>query len=294
MLFPQVALVCLVLSGVALGQAIAPTDDPAHNRATKTPAAANPLDGSEPITQAQASALLEEMRRLELLLSARAASPDTRNATADGGKDDANVPVTLPLRAADHTLGSPSAPIVIVEFADFQCPFCKDFQEATFPTLEKDYIKTGRVRLVVRDLPLGIHPYARPAAEAARCAGEQGKYWELRNALLTLPGPPTAEKISSSAAEAHLEMQQFGQCQGQHKFSADIDAEEGDAERLNINGTPSFLIGRLLNGKVQGIVIKGNRPIDVYRHEIQRLLSEEKDGPGSAAPSGSPIHTTRD
>jgi protein-disulfide isomerase len=183
-------------------------------------------------------------------------------------------PVTLQLRAAEHALGDPAAPIVIVEFADLQCPFCKDFQETTFPTLETSYIKTGKARFVVRDLPLPIHPYARPAAEAARCAGEQGKYWELRNALLIESAPPSAASISAIAAGAHLEMREFEECQSQHKFTPDIGAEESEAEHLGIRGTPTFLIGRLQEGKVLGTVIQGNRGIDVFRQEIDRLLNE--------------------
>jgi protein-disulfide isomerase len=178
----------------------------------------------------------------------------------------------------------------MVEFADLQCPFCKDFQKSTFPALDSVYIKTGKVRFVVRDFPLKNHPYARPAAEAVRCAGEQGKYWDLRDAILAESEPPLAATISAVAADIHLDMKEFEQCQSQRKFSSDIDAEQSEAERIGINGTPMFLIGRPGDGKVQGVVIQGNRSIDVYRGEIERSLKEVAGDMGNLSGASTTIH----
>jgi protein-disulfide isomerase len=121
---------------------------------------------------------------------------------------------------------------------------------------------------------LSKHPYARPAAEAVRYAEEQGRYWELRDALLKESAPPSAATISATAAEIHLEMKKFEECQSRHTFSPDVDAEESEAARLGINGAPAFLIGRPQDGKIMGTVIKGNRAIDVNRQEIERILNE--------------------
>ena len=284
----------LILPGLALGQAATPSADGSHKETAGAKTAAPSLDPNATITQGQAAALLEEMRRLELLLKSRAQSAVAGNDAPNAGANRTTGPVTLQLQAAEHSLGDPGAPIVMVEFADLQCPFCKDFQESTFPTLDRDYIKTGKVRFVVRDLPLKNHMFARPAAEAVRCAGEQGKYWELRNALLARSGPPSPATISADAEAVHLEMTAFEQCQGGHSFSTDIDAEESEADRLGIGGTPAFLIGRPVDGKMQGVVIQGSRTIDVYREEIERVLKEGAEHMGSAPGTGATVSPPKD
>jgi protein-disulfide isomerase len=281
---------------LALGQTAAPSGADDHKGATDSPAVASAPDRNAPITQGQAAALLEEMRRLEILLSARAqsAAAAASSPATPGGASGPAGPVTLQLRATDHALGDAAAPIVMVEFADLQCPFCKDFQETTFPALESTYIKTGRVRFVVRDLPLKNHPYAKPAAEAVRCAGEQGKYWELRSALLVESGPPSAATIAADADKVHLQKEDFEECLSRHAFRSDIDAEESEADLLGINGTPSFLIGRPLDGKMQGSVIQGNRSIDIYSREIERILKEGTEHMGSAPGPGPSRSATKD
>ena len=285
----------LVMTCMAIGQTATQPESPGRVGATDKQAAVSPSDGSAPITQNQAAALLEEMRRLELLLSSRTASPGAANAAPDTGATKPKAgPITLPLRAAEHSLGDPGAPIVMVEFADLQCPFCKDFQESTFPALENAYIKTGRVRFVVRDLPLSIHPYARSAAEAIRCAGEQGKYWELRNALLTGSEPPSTATIAAAAGDIHLEKKKFDECQSRHTFSSDIDSEESEAQELGINGTPAFLIGRPQDGKIIGTVIQGNRGVDVYRREIEKILNQNTEHTGSVVEPRKPIFNSTD
>lgn len=287
----KLVLASLVLPCLALGQPSTPTGSHDHVGAIDTQTTVSSPDGNAPITRNQAAALLEEMRRLEILLESRGVSLVAPNAASDAGANSAKASVTMPLRADEHALGDPAAPIVMVEFADLQCPFCKDFQASTFPDLDSAYIKTGKVRFVVRDLPLSSHPYARPAAEAVRCAEEQGKYWELRSALLKESAPPSPETTSAVAAGIHLEMNKFEECQNLHTFSADIEAEKSEAARLGIKGTPAFLIGQPQDGKIIGIVIQGSRTIDVYRREIERILNEGAEHKGTlVGPDTNDIH----
>ena len=273
---------CLALSCLALAQASAPV-------ANQCDTAARPSssDGNAPITQSQAAALLEEMRRLELLLSSRTLSPDSPdghpNTTAGAAASPPVRPITLELRSPVHALGNAAAPIVMIEYIDLQCPFCKAFHRSTFPALNSGYIQTGKVRFIVKDLPLSIHPYALSAATAVLCAEKQGKYWELRNALLDEPGPPTDERVATSAANVHLDIRQFHECQAQNPYLSVIDADQSEADRLGIRGTPTFVIGRELGGKIVGVVIPGNRSIDVYRQEIERILKEGGGQAGSSA-----------
>ena len=89
----------------------------------------------------------------------------------------------LAVLATDHILGSAQAPVTIVEYSDFQCPFCRSFFDGAYPELKKEYIDTSKVRLVYRHFPLSFHPLAQKSAEASECAGEQGKFWEMHDAI---------------------------------------------------------------------------------------------------------------
>jgi protein-disulfide isomerase len=89
----------------------------------------------------------------------------------------------LRLDAREYSLGRSDAPLTLLEFTDYQCPYCRKFQAETWPLLKKNYIDTGKLRFIVRDLPLSFHSSARPAAEAAHCAAEQGKFWEMHHAM---------------------------------------------------------------------------------------------------------------
>jgi len=159
-------LVSLFLTGLAVGQTATPLGNRAQTGGPVSQVTGSLSDGNAPITQSQAAALMEEMRRLEILLSSKTPwqQPDAPRNAAQASAE----PVSLQLRATEHALGDLRAPIVMVEFADLQCPFCKDFEKSTFPELDSTYIKTGKMRFVVRDLPFANHPYAKPAAEAVR------------------------------------------------------------------------------------------------------------------------------
>ncbi len=143
--------------------------------------------------------------------------------------------------------GTPDAAVTVVEFSDFECPFCKQAHGTVTKVMER---YAGKVRLVYRDLPLErIHPQARGAAEAARCAQDGGKFWEYHD-LLFLRSPKLApEDLKRYAKEVGLDAQKFDACvaSGAHKESVQRDMEEG--ARLGITGTPAFFInGRLLTG----------------------------------------------
>ena len=104
-----------------------------------------------------------------------------------------------------NSLGKKDAPLVLVEFTDYQCPYCKRFHDNVFPNLKKKYIDTGRVKYVSRDLPLSFHKQARLAAVASRCAGEQGKFWEFRGMLYANAKTLSKEKIISLSVKAGMD-----------------------------------------------------------------------------------------
>lgn len=143
--------------------------------------------------------------------------------------------------------GPGTAPVTIVKFEDFQCPFCKQSQ-ATQAQLLSQY--STKIRLVHRDFPIdSIHPLARKAHEAARCANEQGKFWPYHDLLYTNAPKASVEDLKAYAKEAGLAMPAFEQCLTSGKYKTLIQKDIDEGSRLGVNGTPTFFInGRVLSG----------------------------------------------
>ena len=156
--------------------------------------------------------------------------------------------------------GPASAPIEIIEFSDFQCPFC---QRAN-PTVTQVLNTYGdRIHFVYRHFPLGNHPNARPAAEASQCAAEQGKFWQYHDALFANPSKLADADLKQRAAELGLDTTRFNACVDTHKFKAQVDADMQAGEEAGVNGTPAFF--------VNGRMLSGAQPFDAFK----RLIDEE-------------------
>jgi protein-disulfide isomerase len=154
--------------------------------------------------------------------------------------------VIVPLRDDDRAKGPKDAPVVIVEFSDFQCPFCKRAQ-AVVDEVMKQY--GDKLRLVYRDYPLPFHPQATPAAEAAHCAGDQGKYWEYNDHLMSVEGTLQPDDLKKRATEIGLDMSAFQACMDGEKWDPVIKASAEEATALGVTGTPTFFInGRMIVG----------------------------------------------
>ena len=175
-----------------------------------------------------------------------------------------------------YALGQENAPVTMVEFADYQCPFCRRFETESFAQLKKDYIDTGKVRFVSRDLPLEFHPNAPAAANAARCAGEQHKFWEMHDAIMMDSandlGP---DAILKYAQKVNLDIPSFKTCLDQKKYVAEIKKDTADAGQLGISGTPSFVIGRTAKDQINGVRIVGGVPYAVFDSTIKDMLSAQ-------------------
>jgi len=171
-------------------------------------------------------------------------------------------PPRLPIDLSKAPMqGGEKAAVTIVEYSDFQCPYCKRIQ----PTLSQLQEKYGdKIRWSFKDLPLvSIHPAARKAAEAARCAGEQGKFWEYRKALFDAPGI-TSEMHPETAAKVGLDATPFEKCLTSGKFGKAVDADAKEASDLGINGTPAFVIN--------GILLAGAQPLEAFMAVIDAEL----------------------
>ena len=177
------------------------------------------------------------------------------------------------LLKGEPTLGDASAPLTIVEFSDFECSYCRRFHEDVFPQLKRDYINTGLVRFVHKDLPLPFHPHALPAAAAARCAGEQKRYWEMYSSLFDQQNCLGCKGVLAIAGEADLNRSKLKACMEQESTLALINANRSEASLHNISATPTFVIGPTQsNGSLDGLVIEGAVPWSTFKSTIDKTL----------------------
>jgi len=170
------------------------------------------------------------------------------------------------------TQGNANAPIVMVAFSDFQCPYCGKFARETLPALEQQFVSTGQMAIAFRHLPLGIHQYAQHAAEVAACAGRQGKFWPLHDILFQHQDKLGDADVRAWTREAGVDQETLDRCMGADvKASVDRDAEL--ARTLQVRGTPSFMIGtRNADGTVRVVqVLSGARPVADFRAAIQSV-----------------------
>ena len=189
------------------------------------------------------------------------------------GGEDLGASVHMTLSALEYALGRADAPLTVVEFTDYQCPYCRRFQAATWPQLKRDYVDTGKVRFIVRDLPLSIHSNARPAAEAAHCAGEQGHFWPMHDALLQKDADLSPGGIASRAQSLGLDMARFRACVAANKYESAIAANASHADALDIRGTPAFIVGKAVRGDLEGVRLEGALPYEDFQGVLNELLS---------------------
>lgn len=179
-----------------------------------------------------------------------------------------------------EAMGNKSAHVAIIEFSDFQCSYCLSYVMQTFPQLEKDYIKPGKVKYFFRNLPLTDgHPNAFRAAEAAHCAAEQGKFWEAHARFFANQNTLNPNDWPQHAQALGLNTEKFNQCLESGKYDDEINNDIDDAQRLGLNGTPAFLIG-IMSPDNQHIsvrkVIMGAEPYESFKQTLDELLSPQK------------------
>jgi protein-disulfide isomerase len=214
--------------------------------------------------------ILNELRQIRQLLEKLTTAPTVAQAPA---------PQPAPaVKLADlhgFTIGNSDAPLTMVEFTDMQCPFCRQFHLTTFDQLKKNYIDTGKLRYVSRDFPLeAIHSLALTSAKAARCAGEQGKFWELRHEVMLNNAQLNMQMIGTLADDLKLDMPAFRACTDQMaRFEADIRKDIADGTSIGIGGTPSFVVGRSTPTGVDGVLLVGALPYAAFEARFKELLA---------------------
>src|SRR5256885_9876297 len=180
------------------------------------PASAPPPAPQAPLTQQQGDEMLRELRAIRILLERLTTPRPSAPPQPEVGR------VT---NLTGYALGRPDAPLTMVEFTDLQCPFCRQFILTSFNDIRKNWIDTGKLRYISRDFPLDFHAQAMPAARAARCAGEQGKFWEMRLGLMRNANLLTPEYITRTASDLKIDSKAFAACTATSKYDAEIAAE---------------------------------------------------------------------
>jgi len=241
----------------------------AQQPAQTQPAPENKGTAPATITREQADAILNELRLIRRLLETNG-RPTTAAAPRPTPRPQA---ARLPVASGWHAIGRDDAPLTLVEFMDYQCPYCRRFHTDSFAELKKQYIDTGKLRFVVRDLPLAFHPNALPAAEAVRCAGEQGKFWEMREALMLNSNDLSPDSISRYAKDTGVDADRLRGCVQREKYKAEIQKDASAAAAASLSGTPSFVLARTAPEELNGEVIIGAVPFAVFDAAIKRLLA---------------------
>jgi len=210
------------------------------------------------------------------------------DAKADTTQTAQTAPQALPQQAGskevsvddDPVLGDKNAPLTMIEFVDYECPFCKRFADETLSQIKSDYIDTGKVKLVMRDLPLSFHQNAHKESQAAECAREQGgdtayfKYHDEIFKRTTSNGTGLAlDQLSIIASDIGLNGSSLQECLDSEKYKEEVDKDLADAAAYGANGTPSFFIGKSdSSGKFQGTILVGAQPYAAFKTIIDEQL----------------------
>ena len=226
---------------------------------------AAPLARADGMTSEQAQEMLNELKQIRQTLE-KMQSPQAAPAPDDK--------VSYKFSPGGFSMGDAKAPLVLVEYTDLQCPFCQQFHNTAFAQIKANYIDTGKVRFVSRDFPLDFHDNARRAATAGRCAAEQGKYWEMRHVMIVNAEALKPDNLATYAGTVKIDVPKFKSCLESDKFKAQIDQDVAEGGVAGVQGTPSFVIGRLENDKLQGVRMVGAMPYAQFDAKIQEMLGE--------------------
>lgn len=200
----------------------------------------------------------------------------TGSATARSPIPIPSAPVpTEPVRIDESaTLGAPSAPLAVIEYADFECSACVKFVKEFKPALQREYIDTGRVRFVFKHFPLPMHQRAPVAAAAAWCADRQGKFWRMHDWLFASPLNLDDAALLKPAVDVGLDLAAYNSCRTGEEAARQVQASRSEGEALQVPATPAFFFGRVTaDGRVRvSETMTGARSVEVFKEILDRLL----------------------
>ncbi len=176
-------------------------------------------------------------------------------------------PTVVKVSAGSNVLlGNANASVTIIEFSDFECPYCGKFFTDSLPLITKNYIDTGKVKLYYRDFPLSFHADAEKAAEAAECAGEQNKFWQMHDKLFENQNALSVDNLKQYAKDIGLDSAAFNSCLDSGKTAPEVQKDLADGQSYGVSGTPTFFIN--------GVEVVGAQPYSAFEQVINQALSQ--------------------
>jgi protein-disulfide isomerase len=201
----------------------------------------------------------------------------TANDNAPAAPEEPTGPLTAEIDVAKiPVLGKEGAKVAVIEFTDYQCPFCGQLFTNAFPSIKKDYIDTGKIRYYVKDFPLTqIHPQAQKAAEAANCATDQNKFWEYHDKLFANQTALAVDDLKKYATELGLNAGTFASCLDSSKYKDKVASDQKAGEGYGVRGTPSSFVGILEGDKVKNALpVSGAVPYETFKTTIEDVLKK--------------------
>jgi protein-disulfide isomerase len=213
------------------------------------------------ITRQQADQILNELRQIRQLLE--------RQQTGKGPEAPTHAALNL---NGVQMMGSKDAPVTLVEFTDYQCPFCQRFHATVFNDLKRNFIDTGKVRFYSLDLPLDtLHPNATRAAQAGRCAAEQGQFWALRSVMGSNPDKLDLDHLTGFATDLKMDTLAFRNCVESERYKNSVQADVTEAMKIGAQATPTFVVGKSTPEGVDGEIMIGALPYPNFEQKLKSL-----------------------
>ncbi len=236
------------------------------------------------INPAQVNTIISELNSINLLLE-NAKTPERRTVShainaipaIPAAKMPSNVfeeNIELTMTDKELITGNLKSGLFMLEYTDYQCPFCQRFHSSAFKSIEKDFIDTGKIIYISRDFPLSNHAYARTSAIAARCAGAQNKFWQYRPILFENQAKLEHKDLLNYAQKIALNIPDFDKCLNKNTYSEAIDMDIKSAEQVGINGTPTIILGRVNGKTLKGIKLSGAFNYEVYKSKLEELAKD--------------------
>ena len=229
----------------------------------------------------QINAITAELKSINLLLNT-AKNPDSRAASHSINAIPA-IPATkmppaafeekveLTMTDKDIATGNLKSRLFILEYTDYQCPFCQKFHSSAFKSIEKDFIATDKIIYISRDFPLQNHAHAKTSAIAARCAEAQNKFWLYRDILFDNQTKLERNNLLDYAKKLDMDIKQFDHCLDNNPYAEAIDSDIKSAEAIGVNGTPTIILGKVDGKILRGVKISGALNYELYKNRLEEL-----------------------
>ena len=251
---------CLALVSISMLAACAAQDDQSEKMAELT----KKVDEM----QQEQRLVFKEVVSLQKKIDGLAAQKSPSKNAAGGS----NKAIVLP--DGDRLLGSDKAQYAIVEFMDYQCPYCIRYAKQSLPTIKQRYVDTGKLKYGIRDFPLDFHSKAEGAAIAANCAGKESKYWPMHDELVANSRKLSDDLYTSLATKLNLDLESYSLCLKNPEMKKAVDADFAYGSAAGVRGTPNFYIGKIEGASIVDVIqLSGAQSVEAFDRAIQQVMA---------------------